>query len=150
MQKEQELNHIADLIRNNMTTEESSQQQQQQQHQPQQQQQQTGENMNLSNVVPSHKSTFIVGLAPGSSIDWKGITFASDTSGSSSSKTAITSTTNTSASSSTNTQGSSSSTTTSTVAMTETQNESTNINGLTSNLKQMTLSPKTVSFSLFS
>ncbi|XP_023293279.2 probable ubiquitin carboxyl-terminal hydrolase FAF isoform X1 [Lucilia cuprina] len=129
LQKEQELNHVADLIRNNMTVEESTQQQQQ-----------TGENLNFSNVPP-HKSTIIVGLAPGSSIDWKASTFVGDSS--SGSKKAFTSTTNTSTT--TNTLGSSSSSvpqTSSTVAMTESQNE-TNINGLTSNIKQMSLSPKT-------
>lgn len=132
MQNEQDANpNKADLVRNNTTTaeEESSQQQR------------TAENFNISNVKRQHKSSINVGLAPGSSVDWITHTFVggSGSGDTTTSKAAFTSTTNTSSS----TQGSSSSS--STVAMTEPQNE-TNINGLTGNLKQMTLSPKSVSF----
>lgn len=121
-----------------MTEEESSSQQQLQ----------TVENFSGSTKVKQLKSTVMVGLAPGTSIDWKSNTFVGSGGGgggsdTTTSKTSFATTTNTSPS----TQGSSSllsSSSTSTVAMTEPQTE-TNINGLTGNLKQMTLSPKTVS-----
>ncbi|XP_059219639.1 probable ubiquitin carboxyl-terminal hydrolase FAF isoform X3 [Stomoxys calcitrans] len=126
-QKEPELNVIADLIRKNMPSEEESQQQQQQQKQS-----------NDSFSTNSRYNKVVIGLAPGSSVDWIG----GNTFGGGSGETQTTLKSNIdSKTMSTTTTGSPSS---STVAMTETQTESSsNINGLSSNLKQMSLSPKT-------
>ncbi|XP_075145926.1 ubiquitin carboxyl-terminal hydrolase-like faf isoform X2 [Haematobia irritans] len=128
-QKEPDLNVIADLIRKNMSTEEESQQQQQK------------PSMDSYSTNIRYKRA-VGGLAPvpTQSSDWVGNTFGGE------STTAATTTTLKSNidSNTTLTTTSTGSPSSSSVAMTETQTESlSNINGLSSNLKQMSLSPKT-------
>ena len=97
------------------------------------QQQQAGDNQSSDNATsasPARKGP-IVGIAPGSSIDWHSNSFGMDSSSGGSGCT----TTSTSSSSTV-------------VAITEQhQSAETNLNGLTANLNQLALSsPKTVRF----
>lgn len=129
------MNIIADLISKNMSSEEESQQQEKQKQ------------LMISRNAPNVKK-LLVGVPPGGSTgEWIGSggnvsnTFNS---GETKSNVDNSTTSTTTAAVTTTTTGSPSSSSTMAV-VTETQTELYNINGLTSTLKHLSLSPKTVS-----
>lgn len=133
-EKEPDLNIIADLISKNMSSEEESQQQEKQKQ------------LMISRNAPNVKK-LLVGVPPGGSTgEWIGSGGnVSNTFNTGETKSNVdNSTTSTTTAAVTTTTGSPSSSSTMAV-VTETQTELYNINGLTSTLKHLSLSPKTVS-----